>query len=201
MSSHKKINISKNGPYLVSGSVPLAFQTIGVNKGGESSEWIEGDSLPASAQYALCRCGQSKTKPFCDGTHAKIGFDGTETASREPIMEQAQLLDGSTMQLADAEALCAFARFCDPHGQVWNQVKSTDDSKERAQFIRQVGNCPSGRLIAVDKEKPGRRLSQDCRSQSESSRIRRRSVAARCGCAEASHSLAPMVKLTKFVIA
>ena len=152
MSSHKKITISKNGPYLVSDSVPLAFQTIGVNKGGESTEWIEGAALPASAQYALCRCGQSKTKPFCDGTHAKIGFDGTETASREPIMEQAQLLDGPTMQLADAEALCAFARFCDPHGQVWNQVKSTDDSKERAQFIRQVGNCPSGRLIAVDKE-------------------------------------------------
>src|SRR5271167_1851505 len=83
MSSHNKINISKNGPYLVSGSVPLAFQTIGVNKGGESTEWIERDSLPASAQYALCRCGQSKTKPFCDGTHAKIGFDGTETASHE----------------------------------------------------------------------------------------------------------------------
>jgi CDGSH-type Zn-finger protein len=153
MSSHKKITISKNGPYLVSGSVPLAFQTIGVNKGGESTEWIEGDALPASAQYALCRCGQSKTKPFCDGTHAKIGFDGTETASHDPIMEQAQLLDGPTMQLADAEVLCAFARFCDPHGKVWNQVRSTDDSKERAQFIQQVGNCPSGRLIALDKEK------------------------------------------------
>ncbi len=127
MSGHKKITVSKNGPYLVSGSVPLAFQTIGVNKDGESTEWVEGKALPASEQYALCRCGKSKTKPFCDGTHAKIGFDGTETASREPIMEQAELLDGPTMQLADAEALCAFARFCDPHGQVWNQVKDTDD--------------------------------------------------------------------------
>ena len=151
MSSHKTITVSKNGPYLVSGSVPLAFQTIGVNKGGESLEWIEGDSLPASAQYALCRCGQSKTKPFCDGTHAKIGFDGTETASREPITEQAQVLDGQAMQLADAEVLCAFARFCDPNGQVWNEVKDTDNAKVRAQFLQQVGNCPSGRLIAVDK--------------------------------------------------
>lgn len=152
MSSHKKITISEDGPYLVTGSVPLAFQTVGVNKKGESTEWIEGDPLPAPAQYALCRCGHSKTKPFCDGTHAKIGFDGTETASRASVLEQAQLLDGPTMQLADAEALCAFARFCDPNGQVWNQVENTDDSKERTLFTRQVENCPAGRLIAIDKE-------------------------------------------------
>ena len=152
MSSHKKITVSDNGPYLVSGSVPLSLQAIGVNKAGESTGWVEGDALPASAQYALCRCGESKTKPFCDGTHAKIRFDGTETASREPVMEQAKRLDGPAMQLADAEALCAFARFCDPHGQVWSQVERTDDPKVRERFIRQVGNCPSGRLIAIDKE-------------------------------------------------
>jgi hypothetical protein len=52
---------------------------------------------------------------------------------------------------ADAEVLCAFARFCDPNGQVWNEVKDTDDPKLRVQFLQQVGNCPSGRLIAVDK--------------------------------------------------
>jgi hypothetical protein len=51
----------------------------------------------------------------------------------------------------DAEVLCAFARFCDPNGQVWNEVKDTDDPKVRVQFLQQVGNCPSGRLIAVDK--------------------------------------------------
>ncbi len=152
MPSDKQITVSKNGPYIVSGSVPLAFQTIGVNNKNESTEWVEGDALPASEPYALCRCGKSNKKPFCDGTHTKIGFDGTETASREPIMKQAELLDGPTMQLADAEDLCAFARFCDPHGRVWNQVASTDDPNERAQFIRQVGDCASGRLIAIDKD-------------------------------------------------
>ena len=152
MSGDKKITVSKNGPYLVSGSVPLAFQTIGVNNDGESTEWVEGDPFPASAQYALCRCGASNTKPFCDGTHAKIGFDGSETARREPILKQAERLDGPAMQLADAEVLCAFARFCDPHGRVWNQVENTDDPKVRAQFIRQVGDCASGRLIAIDKD-------------------------------------------------
>ena len=70
MPSHKKITVSKNGPYLVSGSVPLAFQTIGVNDDGESSEWVEGDAFPASAECALCRCGRSENKPFCNGAHA-----------------------------------------------------------------------------------------------------------------------------------
>jgi len=151
MSSHKTITVSRNGPYIVSGSVSLRLETIGVNAAGESTEWVEGNAFPASAQYALCRCGNSNKKPFCDGTHAKIGFDGTETASRKPVTEQAQVLDGPSMQLADAEVLCAFARFCDPNGQVWNEVKDTDDPKVRVQFLQQVGNCPSGRLIAVDK--------------------------------------------------
>jgi CDGSH-type Zn-finger protein len=151
MSSHKTITVSKNGPYIVSGSVSLRLEIIGVNAAGESTEWVEGNAFPASAQYALCRCGNSNKKPFCDGTHAKIGFDGTETASRKPVTEQAQVLEGPSMQLADAEVLCAFARFCDPNGQVWNEVKDTDDPKVRVQFLQQVGNCPSGRLIAVDK--------------------------------------------------
>src|SRR5690349_7227759 len=129
MPSHRTITVSKDGPYLVSGSVPLAFQIIGVNDDGESIEWVESEKLQSTEQYALCRCGASNTKPFCDGTHLKIGFDGTETASREPVMNQAELLDGPTMQLADAEGLCAFARFCDPEGRVWNQVARTDDPK------------------------------------------------------------------------
>jgi CDGSH-type Zn-finger protein len=147
-----KITIAKNGPYLVSGSVPLAIQTIGVNRNGDSTEWVEGKALASTEQYALCRCGHSKNKPYCDGSHAKAGFDGTETASHAPVAEQATVMDGPTMQLLDAEVLCAFARFCDPHGQVWNQVEQTDEARVRAQFISQVGNCPSGRLIAVDKQ-------------------------------------------------
>jgi CDGSH-type Zn-finger protein len=151
MSNPKKIAITKDGPYIVSGSVPLSLQTIGVDGEGQSTEWIAGDALPVSTQYALCRCGESKTKPFCDGSHAKAGFDGTETASREPVLKQAQVMDGPALQLADAEALCAFARFCDPNGRIWEQTEKTDDPKVRANFIRQAGDCASGRLIAIDK--------------------------------------------------
>jgi CDGSH-type Zn-finger protein len=70
MSSHETITVSKNGPYIVSGSVSLSLEIIGVNAAGESTEWDEGNAFPASAQYALCRCGHSNEKPFCDGTHA-----------------------------------------------------------------------------------------------------------------------------------
>jgi CDGSH-type Zn-finger protein len=142
-----KIRIAKNGPYLVSGGLPMSKQTIGANPAGESVKWIAGQAYPAQDTYALCRCGHSANKPFCDGTHSKIGFDGTETASREPYQKQAKVMQGPALSLTDAEVLCAFARFCDPHGQVWNLVNE-DNPGARKNFVRQVGECPSGRLVA-----------------------------------------------------
>jgi len=146
-----KVVVSKNGPYLVTGGVPLAKQTIVTDREGGSHEWKESDPWPAQESYALCRCGHSGHKPFCDGTHKKVGFDGTETASRDPYQSQAQVLEGPALNLTDAESLCAFARFCDPNGQVWNQVERTDEGRVRSMFIRQVSNCPSGRLVAWDR--------------------------------------------------
>ena len=146
-----RVVISKDGPYRVSGEIPLSRQTIVTDEEGGSETWQEGKTFPAQETYALCRCGQSKKKPFCDGTHTRIKFDGTETASREPYLKQAQLLDGPVLALTDAESLCAFGRFCDPHGKVWNQVARSDEPRIRASFVRQVENCPAGRLVAWDK--------------------------------------------------
>jgi len=148
--SSVKVQVTKDGPYLVSGEVPLSRQTIGANAAGESVKWIEGETLPAQKSYALCRCGHSAKKPFCDGSHTKAAFDGTETASRESYHQQAKVMRGPAMSLTDAEALCAFARFCDPHGQVWNLVNETDDPAAKKNFVREVGDCPSGRLVAWD---------------------------------------------------
>ena len=146
-----KVQVSRNGPYLVTGSVPLARQTIHTDEEGGSHDWKQGETFPAQDSYALCRCGHSGNKPFCDGTHKKINFDGTETASREPYRAQAQMMEGPVLSLTDAEKLCAFARFCDPNGQVWNQVERTDDANVRTLFVRQVNNCPSGRLVAWER--------------------------------------------------
>jgi len=146
-----RVVVSKDGPYLISGNLPLSHETIETDPAGGSESWARGKTFPKQERYALCRCGHSKAKPFCDGTHNKVGFDGTETADRRSYREQANIFDGPTMQLRDAEPLCGFARFCDPHGQVWSQVTRTDDAAVRATFLRQVGNCPSGRLVAWDK--------------------------------------------------
>ena len=143
-----KLSVTKNGPYLVEGSVPLANQHVVTNERGESLEWREGKAFPPSKKYALCRCGGSRTKPYCDGTHMRNGFDGTETASREPYDAVAERFDGPTMVLEDAVSLCAGARFCDPHGQVWNLVRKSDDPRAAALVEHQTGHCPSGRLLA-----------------------------------------------------
>lgn len=60
---------TKNGPYLVEGP----FEVIGATG---------GILAPKAKKVYLCRCGQSSHKPFCDGTHEKVGFqaDGVEDA-------------------------------------------------------------------------------------------------------------------------
>jgi len=57
-----KIQALKNGPLLVTGTI----------------EVVDGDGkpLPAKLPAALCRCGHSSAKPFCDGSHRKNNFQG-----------------------------------------------------------------------------------------------------------------------------
>jgi len=146
-----KVVVTKNGPYVVSGNVPLAVQVIRPNVEGLSWDWDETRKLEGGAKYELCRCGHSKNKPFCDGSHARVHFDGTETATRQPYARQAETVDGPTLVLEDAEALCAFARFCDPGGKIWNLLGRSDDPAVRQLAIREGMSCPSGRLVLHDK--------------------------------------------------
>src|SRR5476649_291191 len=105
-SKHRvRVTVAIDGPYMVSGAVPLATQTIVANAEGDSRNWREGKSIAAPESYALCRCGQSKKKPFCDGSHVRIRFDGTETASREAFLKQAKFVEGPDLGLADNESL------------------------------------------------------------------------------------------------
>jgi CDGSH-type Zn-finger protein len=148
-----KITVSKDGPYIVSGEIPMHLQTITPNKEGLSWEWKQGKEFDiGKSDYSLCRCGQSKNKPFCDGTHSKIKFDGKETATRKPYVRQAETIDGPTLTLSDAENLCAFARFCDPGGKIWSLIEQTDDPKVRDLTIREANHCPAGRLVVRDKK-------------------------------------------------
>ena len=139
-----KIEVTKDGPYLVSGGVPLGEQWIETNATGESVDYREGKTYPTSQQYALCRCGHSGNKPFCDGTHKKVSFDGAETATRVPYIERAKTIEGPTMLLTDIENLCAFARFCDPKGPVWNLVQQADTPKLENSWSTRPGIVPPG---------------------------------------------------------
>ncbi len=57
-----KIQALKNGPLLITGNIEVVDG--------------EGKPLPAKQPAALCRCGQSKIKPFCDGSHRACNFQG-----------------------------------------------------------------------------------------------------------------------------
>jgi CDGSH-type Zn-finger protein len=146
-----KISITEDGPYLVEGSVPLSRQTIGTDDAGDSVEWLEGEHFETRDSYRLCRCGQSNSKPFCDGSHLRVGFDGTETASRATYLEQARTQHGPTWNMTDVESLCASGRFCDPNGDAWHLVKQPGEAAAEL-TCRQAGLCPSGRLVVWNKE-------------------------------------------------
>jgi CDGSH-type Zn-finger protein len=66
--SDVKITVKPNGPYRVEGVVKL------VDANGK--EW----DLSNKPAFSLCRCGASVNKPFCDGTHSKLGFQAAEAA-------------------------------------------------------------------------------------------------------------------------
>jgi len=144
-----RIKIIKNGPYRVSGHVPL-FEKIIVPK-GVVYEFKQGRDLPQGEEYTLCRCGKSRNAPFCDGTHEKTGFIGTETASRDSYDDRAEWIEGPGVDLLD-DNRCAYARFChEKNGNVWNLTENSYNEENTREAIKAASDCPSGRLVAVDK--------------------------------------------------
>ena len=67
-----KITVRSNGPYRVEGPITLV-----------DADGNEFDISARGGTVALCRCGGSTNKPFCDGTHTRIGFAAAERAVRE----------------------------------------------------------------------------------------------------------------------
>ncbi len=148
MADTKRIKIQANGPYLVSGDVPLSEMAPVHTYNGEPIDWHRlRDFDPQGKVYALCRCGESSNKPFCDGTHAQSGFDGTETADRSPGASRQERLEGPGITVTDDKSLCHSAGFCGTRAtNVWKMLEQSDDPAARAKMIEMIRLCPSGRL-------------------------------------------------------
>jgi len=64
------VRLRKNGPYVIEGDDVRVI------------DWNGSEYQSSRKPIALCRCGASTTKPFCDGTHSKVGFAAAEEAVR-----------------------------------------------------------------------------------------------------------------------
>ena len=145
-----KIKIIANGPYIVTGGVPLSEQIIAVDSEGNCHGWLQGQKYPVSGTYSLCRCGQSGNKPFCDGSHFMAGFDGTETASRDSFSAQSKEVVGPQLTLSEVPILCSEARFCQRAGDTWHLVEKSDQPDNRRIAVEEAADCPSGRIVLRD---------------------------------------------------
>lgn len=145
-----KIKIIKNGPYCVFGAVPLSEKII--TPVGQHYEYRSGRELEQKDIYSLCRCGQTKTPPFCDGYHEEIDFKGEETASKLEYATRAEVLEGKEIDLMDDDR-CASLRFCHTEkGDTWDLIEKSDKKEEKELAIKSAEECLAGRLTAFSKD-------------------------------------------------
>ncbi|MDR2458055.1 MAG: CDGSH iron-sulfur domain-containing protein [Clostridiales Family XIII bacterium] len=157
MSNIKKIKILPNGPYLIDEDLELNSSFLEDDGEGGTTAFSNGKKYETAGKYSLCRCGHSKNKPFCDGTHAKINFDGEETSDNIPYLESSKIYVGKAFSIRDKQELCVVARFCDRLEGAWRlTMKSGTGNEEKDNMAIFMGeSCPSGRLTI---EKDGKLL-------------------------------------------
>ncbi len=142
-----RITVTPNGPYSVSGGTPLHRARPVSTDQGEPVAWEHDAALPTEENYSLCRCGGSRHKPFCDGSHASHEWDGTETAATSTYDERARTLAGTGMSVRDDRGICQHAGFCSNKiSNVWKMVPDSESTTVKTQLAGMVGNCPSGAL-------------------------------------------------------
>ncbi|NEG69876.1 iron-binding protein [Bifidobacterium sp. BRDM6] len=146
------MTIVPHGPYVVRGKVRIVEDAIVPAADGTHLEYdrVREIETKDDEEVALCRCGHSCHTPFCDGTHAKVGFDGTETASRAPYAERADEYEGPLVDLDD-DNRCAYARMChQAHGDVWTLTEEGNTVPLEDEAIAGAWNCPTGRLVSMN---------------------------------------------------
>jgi CDGSH-type Zn-finger protein/ferredoxin len=129
-----EIQVSLNGPYVVTNVEQF-------------TNWL-GEEFPLNSKMELCRCGQSSTKPFCDGTHARVGFSGAKDPNRVP--DKRDSYEGQQIQIFDNRGICAHSGFCTDRlastFHVGQEPYITPSGGRMDEIIQAVRACPSGAL-------------------------------------------------------
>jgi len=134
-----RIVVAENGPYLVTNAAALRTYL--------------GEPLPAPPQLALCRCGQSVDKPFCDGSHARTSFSGAKDPKR--VRDHRDTYPGAQLTIFDNRGICQHSGLCTDR---LAAVFRTDADPFVApsggrmdEIVRAIRDCPSGALsVAID---------------------------------------------------
>jgi CDGSH-type Zn-finger protein len=142
------IEIREDGPYAVHGDIPILRKKRVTSDKGEALTWVTTESLPADEGYVLCRCGQSSTKPFCDGTHDRIPFDGSMAKDFAPIAETQEILEGDGIRVKVDNSYCVHAKYCfNKTSGIRALMADPAQANAKTQIIAMVDRCPSGTFV------------------------------------------------------
>lgn len=128
------IRCRSNGPYVVTGLTTFKNS--------------RGDAIATEDNLALCRCGGSKKKPFCDGSHRYNGFEDAKSAER--TRDERRDYAGKSITIHDNRGLCAHAGVCtDRLASVWRMGGKPwidPDGADVGEIVATIEACPSGAL-------------------------------------------------------
>jgi CDGSH-type Zn-finger protein/truncated hemoglobin YjbI len=137
--SGPSIRLVRNGPYVLTNV--------------DSARGAVGEPIQTRPQMALCRCGRSAAKPWCDGSHATVDFTGAKDPDR--VADRRDTYEGLSITILDNRGVCQHSGFCTDRVPVAFRVDQdpfvAPSGARMDEMIRAVRNCPSGALsLAID---------------------------------------------------
>ncbi|MDC0948791.1 CDGSH iron-sulfur domain-containing protein [Gammaproteobacteria bacterium] len=128
MSAPIRITAIENGPFKMSGVESLSYC---------------GETQQAKETVFLCRCGESKNAPFCDGTHKADGFDSTPSADTQG---EQRIWQGKRISTRFNTEVCIHAYDCKPLKALREQEPNDESDATARRIAEVVRACPSGAL-------------------------------------------------------
>ncbi len=133
------VELEKNGPLKVTG-LSSFFNS-------------RGEEIATKKTIILCRCGASKNKPFCDGTHGRIGFTDEKSADR--MADQLDTYDGGKITILDNRGVCSHAGYCSSGlPAVWRSAIEPwidPNGADKEAIVETIRKCPSGALSYLEE--------------------------------------------------